>query len=45
MMKELEHCSECDGKLTGQDKERNRDCGIDYEEWLCWGCEVASDPN
>lgn len=43
-MKELNYCSECEGKLTEKDKDRNRECGIDYEEWTCWTCDAASDP-
>lgn len=43
-MKELEYCSECDCKLKKSDKERNRDCGVEYEFWLCWDCEKGSDP-
>jgi hypothetical protein len=43
-MKELNHCSECDKKLTEEEKDHNKDCGIDYEEWICSTCEVASDP-
>lgn len=43
-MKELNHCSECDKPLTTEDKEMNRDAGIDYEEWTCIYCDIASDP-
>ena len=41
MMKELEYCSECDKKLTEDEKEMNRDNSIDYEEWKCWECTEA----
>jgi hypothetical protein len=43
-MEELNHCSECDVKLTEKDKEHNRDCGVDNEEWMCINCDYASDP-
>ncbi len=43
-MKELNHCSQCDKKLTEKEKEHNRSCGVDYEDWSCWLCEQMSDP-
>lgn len=43
-MKELNYCNECDTKLSTLEKEHNKDCRIDYEEWMCGSCENESDP-
>jgi hypothetical protein len=42
-MKDLEYCSLCDRKLTEDDKEINREDGIDTENWLCFVCDNDSD--
>jgi hypothetical protein len=41
-MKEIEYCSECDRKLVEDDKERNRESGINPEEWTCMICDNDS---
>ena len=43
-MKEINYCSECDKKLTAEDKEMNRASGFDYEDWICIDCDSESDP-
>lgn len=43
-MKELNYCSECDQLLDEDEKDHNREAGIENEEWICWDCEKESDP-
>jgi len=43
-MKELNYCSECDKKLSESDKESNREANLDYEDWICEGCNQGSFP-
>jgi hypothetical protein len=42
-MKELEYCSECDVKLNEEEKQSNRDSGVDDEEWVCKVCHFEGD--
>lgn len=43
-MNEPDDCTECDCTLTDEEKNHNRSCGIDNEDWLCYECEYLSDP-